>query len=194
MLGGLYISSDGSALGLRLRVVVLRMGHRIPRDYRVTTHVCLTARAFGADGVIVSDVVDTKLEETIRKVVRTWGGPFFIETGPPWRKVVEDWLARGGEVIHLTQYGMPLVDVVEVLRCSNRDKLIVVGAKKQPKEIYELATHNVSITNQPHSEVAALCLFLHFLWRGEELEKKFEGAKLKVIPQAKGKRVVRLVN
>ncbi|RLF15834.1 MAG: tRNA (cytidine(56)-2'-O)-methyltransferase, partial [Thermoprotei archaeon] len=51
--------------------MVLRMGHRIPRDQRITTHVCLTARAFGADGVIVSDVVDGKLEETVNKVVET---------------------------------------------------------------------------------------------------------------------------
>ena len=47
------------------QIVVLRLGHRIPRDLRVTTHVCLTARAFGADGLILADVVDTALEKTI---------------------------------------------------------------------------------------------------------------------------------
>ena len=173
-------------------VVVLRMGHRIPRDQRVTTHVCLTARAFGADGVIVSDVVDEKLEATIKKVVENWGGPFFIQTGPPWRRVVEDWLSRGGEVVHLTQYGLPVIDVIDEIRRSGKDKLVVVGAKKQPREIYELATYNVSVTSQPHSEVAALCMFLHLLWRGEEFKKEFQGARLKVIPQPKGKKVVRL--
>lgn len=177
-----------------MKVVVLRMGHRVPRDQRVTTHVCLTARAFGADGVIVSDVVDKALEKTIRKVVDTWGGPFFIETGPPWRKVVKEWLAGGGEVVHLTQYGMPLIDVIDEIRSSGKDKLVVVGAKKQPKEIYEAATYNVSITNQPHSEVAALCLFLHYLWEGAEFRREFEDAKLKVIPQARGKKVVRLTS
>ncbi len=175
-----------------MRVVVLRMGHRIPRDQRVTTHVCLTARAFGADGVIVSDVVDEKLEATIKKVVETWGGPFFIQTGPPWRKVVEDWLSRGGEVVHLTQYGLPIIDVIDEIRRSDKDKLVVVGAKKQPREIYELATYNISVTSQPHSEVAALCMFLHLLWRGEEFRREFQGARLKVIPQPRGKKVVRL--
>jgi len=175
-----------------LKVVVLRMGHRIPRDQRITTHVCLTARAFGADGVIVSDVMDKGLEETVRKVVETWGGTFFIETGPPWRKVVEEWLAKGGEVIHLTQYGIPLIDVIDEIRNSGRDKLIVVGAKKQPREIYEIATYNVSITNQPHSEVAALCLFLHYLWEGEEFRREFKGARLKIIPQARGKKVIKV--
>ncbi|RLF12904.1 MAG: tRNA (cytidine(56)-2'-O)-methyltransferase [Thermoprotei archaeon] len=168
------------------------MGHRISRDQRVTTHVCLTARAFGADGVIVSDIVDEKLETTIKKVVENWGGPFFIQTGLPWRRVVEDWLSQGGEVVHLTQYGLPVIDVVDEIRRSGKDKLVVVGAKKQPREIYELATYNVSVTSQPHSEVAALCMFLHLLWRGEEFKKEFQGARLKVIPQPKGKKVVRL--
>lgn len=175
-----------------MKVIVLRMGHRVPRDYRVTTHVCLTARAFGADGVIVSDVVDKKLEGTIKKVVEVWGGPFLIETGPPWRRVVEDWLDAGGEVIHLTQYGLPLIGLIDEVKKSRKDKLIVVGAKKQPREIYELATYNISVTNQPHSEVAALCLFLHYLWEGKEFEKEFTNAKLRVIPQSKGKKVIRL--
>ncbi|MCX8204240.1 MAG: tRNA (cytidine(56)-2'-O)-methyltransferase [Candidatus Nezhaarchaeota archaeon] len=175
-----------------MRVVVLRMGHRVPRDYRLTTHVCLTARAFGADGVVVSDVVDRKLEETIRKVVKTWGGPFFVETGVPWREVIKDWLVMDGEVVHLTQYGLPLVDIIDEVRKSRKDKLVVVGAKKQPREVYELATYNISVTNQPHSEVAALCLFLHYLWEGEEFKREFVGAKLKVIPQSRGKKVVRL--
>ncbi|HKM49849.1 MAG TPA: tRNA (cytidine(56)-2'-O)-methyltransferase, partial [Candidatus Bathyarchaeia archaeon] len=34
------------------------MGHRIHRDHRVTTHVCLTARALGANGVYVADTHD----------------------------------------------------------------------------------------------------------------------------------------
>mgnify|MGYP000058808932 CR=1 FL=1 len=174
------------------RVVVLRMGHRIPRDYRVTTHVCLTARAFGAEGVIVSDVVDERLEQTIAKVVETWGGSFFVKTGPPWRRVVDDWLSSGGEVIHLTQYGLPLPEVISKIKESQRDKLIVVGAKKQPREIYEVATYNVSVTTQPHSEVAALCLFLHYLFNGAEFYWEFKGARLKVIPQERGKKVIRL--
>ncbi|MEM4699390.1 MAG: tRNA (cytidine(56)-2'-O)-methyltransferase [Candidatus Nezhaarchaeales archaeon] len=152
----------------------------------------MTARAFGADGVIVSDVVDRKLEETIKKVVETWGGPFFIETGAPWQKVVRDWLAEGGEVIHLTQYGIPLIDIIDEVRKSKKDKLVVVGAKKQPREIYEVATYNISVTNQPHSEVAALCLFLHYLWEGEEFKREFMNARLKVIPQSRGKKVIRL--
>ncbi|MGI0148094.1 MAG: tRNA (cytidine(56)-2'-O)-methyltransferase, partial [Thermoplasmata archaeon] len=39
------------------RVTVLRLGHRPSRDKRVTTHVALVARAFGAAGILV-DVAD----------------------------------------------------------------------------------------------------------------------------------------
>jgi tRNA (cytidine56-2'-O)-methyltransferase len=32
-----------------MRVKVLRLGHRKKRDVRLTTHICLAARALGAD-------------------------------------------------------------------------------------------------------------------------------------------------
>ena len=36
------------------RISVLRLGHRIERDKRITSHLGLTARAFGADEIILS--------------------------------------------------------------------------------------------------------------------------------------------
>src|SRR5437660_3962212 len=67
------------------KVVILRMGHRVFRDSRVTTHVCLTARALGADGVIIADQEDKVVESTIREVARRFGGDFSIESGNLWR-------------------------------------------------------------------------------------------------------------
>ncbi|HZY47169.1 MAG TPA: tRNA (cytidine(56)-2'-O)-methyltransferase, partial [Candidatus Bathyarchaeia archaeon] len=58
------------------QVIVLRMGHRFFRDSRVTTHVCLTARALGANGVIIADKKDKTIEATITEVVRRFGGDF----------------------------------------------------------------------------------------------------------------------
>ena len=46
------------------RIEVLRWGHR-PRDYRLTTHVALTARALGASGLILADVEDKGVREKI---------------------------------------------------------------------------------------------------------------------------------
>ena len=42
------------------KVYVLRIGHRPGRDKRITTHVALVARAFGANGFILGDTCDDK--------------------------------------------------------------------------------------------------------------------------------------
>jgi tRNA (cytidine56-2'-O)-methyltransferase len=166
------------------------MGHRPQRDKRVTTHVALVARAFGADGLILADVRDERVEQSMRKVVELWGGDFFIISGVPWREAVDDWHAGGGMVVHLTMYGLPLDDVLPKLR--GKDLLIAIGAEKVPGEIFELADLNVAVGNQPHSEVAALAVLLDRLFGGAELKRHFNGAKLRIIPTEKGKRVQRL--
>jgi tRNA (cytidine56-2'-O)-methyltransferase len=69
--------------------------------------------------------------------------------------------------------------------------MIVVGAEKVPPEIYELADFNVAVTNQPHSEVAALAIALDRLQAilgKEALKTEFKG-KLEIIPSRKGKKV-----
>lgn len=169
------------------KIVVLRMGHRLDRDKRVTTHVGLVARAFGADGMILADTGDKGIEESIGKVIELWGGQFFVKTGLPWRKAVKDWRAEGGLVVHLTMYGLPLDEVLN--RVGGRDLLVVVGAKKMPAEIFDLADLNVAVGHQPHSEVAALAVFLDRVFNGSELKKEFKNGKLKIIPTEKSKKV-----
>ena len=60
-------------------ITVLRLDHRLGRDTRITTHVCLTARAFGADKVILSGEHDKHIIESAQKVVENWGGDFEVE-------------------------------------------------------------------------------------------------------------------
>ncbi|CAB50481.1 tRNA (cytidine(56)-2'-O)-methyltransferase [Pyrococcus abyssi] len=172
-------------------IVVLRLGHRPERDKRVTTHVALTARAFGADGIIiVSEEVDLKVKESVEDVVERWGGPFFVKFEKSWRKVMKEF---DGVKVHLTMYGIHIDDIIDELReklREGRDFMVIVGAEKVPREVYELADYNVAIGNQPHSEVAALAVFLDRLLEGKGLRKEFKGAKLKIIPQARGKMVV----
>ncbi|MCS7131321.1 MAG: tRNA (cytidine(56)-2'-O)-methyltransferase [Hadesarchaea archaeon] len=172
------------------KIVVLRMGHRPRRDKRVTTHVALVARAFGADGMVLADVRDERVERSVRRVVELWGGDFFVRSGVPWREVVEEWHASGGVVVHLTMYGLPLDDVLPKL--LGRDLLIAVGAEKVPGEIFELADLNVAVGNQPHSEVAALAVLLDRVFGGAELKRQFNGAKIRITPTGKGKKVQRL--
>jgi tRNA (cytidine56-2'-O)-methyltransferase len=182
----------GRQYGLTEQIVILRLGHRIPRDLRVTTHVCLTARAFGADGLILADVVDTALEKTILDVCQRFGGKFWIQMGKPWRQVVKEWKLRSGEVAHLTAYGMPLPEAMKAIRASPNPKLVVVGAEKVPGEMFEVATWNVAVTNQPISEVSALALFLDRYFEGKQFSMEFENAKVKIIPSARGKKVVNM--
>lgn len=164
-------------------ITVLRLGHRPGRDRRVTTHVALVARAFGADKVLVS-TRDVALERTVRAVVRKFGGSFAVETGVPWRGVLRSW---SGTVVHLTMYGEPIDDVLPEL--PRDDLLVIVGAEKVPRDVFERADRNVAVGNQPHSEVAALAVFLDRLLGGAGLRRELTG-RVRIVPSARGKTVV----
>jgi len=174
-----------------MAVYVLRLGHRADRDKRVTTHLFLAARAFGASGGMYSGRRDPSLEETVRNVASDWGGSFGLEFSESWRDAIKAW-KRSGAVVHLTMYGLPLRRVIRAIRDDPSDKLVVVGGAKVPGEVYALADWNVSVTSQPHSEVSALAVFLHELNEGRELDVAFEGGRLRVVPQEHGKRVEEL--
>ena len=176
-------------------VIVLRWGHRPQRDARLTTHVALTARALGASGLILSDEKDEKIKEIIEKVTKNWGGPFFFEIGTPWKKAVKNWKAKGGIVVHLTAYGenIQTSDALKRIMSSGKDILVIVGSQKVPREFFseEVSNFNVAIGNQPHSECASLAIFLDRLFEGKELTKSFDNAKVKIISQKSGKKIVR---
>ena len=175
---------------MQQRVQILRLGHRPQRDIRLTSHVCLISRAFGAEKIIIASNKDENVEKTILGVNRTWGGNFTVEFNPKWRSVIKSWHESGGEVIHLTMYGLPVDETIQSIGKSKKPKLIVVGAEKVPGEVYQLADYNIAIGNQPHSEAAALAVLLHELFEGKELGQEFPGAQRKIIPQEHGKKVV----
>ncbi len=168
----------------------MRYGHRPGRDKRITTHVALVARAFGANGFILTDVVDKKIMETIRKVEERWGGKLHVEMGVDHRRYMEKWKRENGIIVHLTMYGLHIDDVIDKIRNTNRDLLIVVGAEKVPRYFYDIADYNVAIGHQPHSEVAALAVFLDRLFEGRELHLSFPNAKVIIEPCAHGKKVI----
>ena len=164
-------------------ITILRLGHRVGRDKRVTTHVALAARAFGAGRILVS-ANDARLEATVREVVRRFGGDFVIETGIPWQRTLREW---PGPKVHLTMYGLPIDDVLPDI--PKDGLLVVVGAEKVPAAVFRLVDWNVAVGNQPHSEVAAVAVFLDRLLRGEGLRRKL-GGPLKIQPSARGKEVI----
>ena len=172
-------------------IYVLRLSHRRERDKRITTHVMLTARAFGAKGVFYSGDRDEKIEEKLRDVVERWGGPFEVKYEPDWLGFLKKWKKSGGFICHLTMYGLHVDDCIDEVP-RDRPVLVVVGSEKVLRIVYELADLNVAIGHQPHSEVAALAIFLDRFFGGEELRREFEGAKIKVLPCERGKKVIRL--
>jgi len=169
-----------------MKIWVLRLGHRKVRDQRITSHCGLVARAFGADGITYSGERDKNLEKSIRKVVENWGGSFEIKYEKNWRKLIKNWK---GKIAHLTMYGLPIQDKINEIRECKKDLLIIVGSEKVPGEVYDLSDWNVAFTNQPHSEVSALAVFLgeFFKWK---LKNKFEKGKIKIVPQQKGKKII----
>jgi len=170
------------------------MGHRFFRDSRVTTHVCLTARALGADGVVIADKEDKTVEATIREVARRFGGNFTIESGKPWRKTIRDWSDEGGKVVHLTAYGLRLPDVIQEINRSDGNLLVVVGSEKMPGEVFKLADWNVSVTNQPMSEVAALAVFLDWHLQHRAFDKAFRNGQVEIVPSSDQKLVRQIVS
>jgi tRNA (cytidine56-2'-O)-methyltransferase len=174
-----------------MKVSVLRIGHRLVRDDRITSHAVLVSRAFGSDKIYMTEV-DNSIKETLEQVVKRWGGgsDFGIEIIEDWKKMVKDWKKDCGKVVHLTMYGINIENAIGDLQKENK-VLVVIGAEKVPRELYELADYNVAIGNQPHSEIAALAIFLDRVFKGKQLKKDFKGAKLKIIPMAKGKMVVK---
>ena len=155
----------------------------------MTTHVCLTARALGADGVIIADQEDKVVESTIREMTSRFGGPFEINSGRPWRQMIKDWKADGGGIVHLTAYGLPLPKMIGEIQESKKDLLVVVGSEKMPGEVFTLADWNISVTSQPMSEIAALAVFLDWFNEHSEFVREFSEARIKIIPSKDRKEV-----
>jgi tRNA (cytidine56-2'-O)-methyltransferase len=169
-----------------MNITVLRLGHRPQRDKRLSTHLILCARALGAGKVIYSGDEDSRLEEGIKDTVDRWGGEFEIEYEVNWRRVIKQW---EGKIVHLTMYGLPLEEAAPIISECEEPLLVVVGGPKVPRDVYENATWNVSVTTQPHSEVSALALFMYLLEPEKALKHEFPGGSISITPSERGKDV-----
>lgn len=171
-------------------IVVLRYGHRLVRDYRVTSHCCLVARAFGAKKIIIAGDEDKSIIESVEDVSKRWGGGFRVEFTGSWRKTLAEFRKKGFFLVHLTMYGLQLQK--EEKRLGQKKKLlIVIGSQKVEKGVYEQSDANIAVTSQPHSEIAALAVALDRIQKGQELALRFPKAEISIVPQAKGKKVAK---
>jgi tRNA (cytidine56-2'-O)-methyltransferase len=165
-------------------ISILRIGHRPHRDKRITTHVALVGRAFGADSIFI-DTHDEKIEETIKSICNRFGGSFSIQTGVSPMNIIKNW---DGVIVHLTMYGETLSNSLKILK-NKENILIIIGSEKVPAQFYDLADINVSVSNQPHSEVAAVAIFLDRFTNQSWEHKTFHG-NMTIIPSKHGKKVV----
>ena len=174
---------------------VLRLGHRKGRDPRITTHLALVSRALGATKFLLAGDEDKELFENIASVNERFGGVMnceHVEGAMGWLRRFTQQDAGDGEpgvAVHLTMYGEPYRDVIPRIR-RDRPVVVVVGGSKVPSDVFEHAQYNVAVGNQPHSEVAALALFME-AWYGQGgTERHFPNARLVIEPSARGKSVV----
>ena len=168
-------------------IEIVRIGQRLVRDDRVTTHVALVSRAFGAERIFMTEV-NPDIKNTLEKINKTWGGDFVVEFIDKWKTIVKKKKEENFKIIHLSMYGESINHVQEKLQ-KEENLLVVVGAEKVPREIYELADYNIGVGSQPHSEISALAIFLDRIQNGVQFEKEFPNAKRKIIPTKNGKNV-----
>ena len=158
------------------RLEVLRLGYRKGRDPRITTHLALVARAMGADGFLLAGDEDKEMFENLNSVSDRFGGDLETKQVSGMGHLKKH-VANGGVAVHLTMYGEPFRKAIPKMR-RDRPLVIVVGGAKVPGDVYKICQHNVAVGNQPHSEVAALALFMD-AWFGESAtERNFDNARL----------------
>jgi tRNA (cytidine56-2'-O)-methyltransferase len=174
-----------------MKIEVLRLGHRPSRDKRITTHVCLVARAFGAEAVHIAGSRDEHLRTSVQKIVDAWGGSFSVNFALNPLGLLKEWKKTGGRVVHLTMYGLPLGEVKGKIESEDR-VLVVVGGEKVPWQYYQHSDFNVAVGNQPHSEVAALAILLDRLTNSLWESASFNNARIGIIPSSSGKTVIQL--
>ena len=171
-----------------MKIEVLRIGTRLVRDDRVTTHVTLVSRAFGASTIYMYDA-NPEINQTISKVNKMWGSDFKVEIIENWKDIIRLKKKESFKIVHLTMYGENINMVQDEIRKEEKI-LIIVGAEKVPREAYDMADYNIAIGNQPHSEISALAILLDRILQGQQLEKKYSGGEREIIPTKKGKNVI----
>lgn len=161
-------------------IELLRLGHRLPRDQRTTTHCGLAARALGAEKMWYTGDRDQEMEQGLQSLTQRFGGPFSASWIEDEYKLIEKKKKEGFAIIHLTMYGQDF----EKISVKDKKQLLVVGGEKVPPELYQKSTYNISIGNQPHSEVAAIALYLY---KNFGVKKDFKDAKVEIEPSARTK-------
>tara|TARA_B100001250_G_C19743292_1_gene764064 strand:+ start:733 stop:1302 length:570 start_codon:yes stop_codon:yes gene_type:complete len=171
-------------------IEVLRLGHRLGRDPRITTHLALVSRAMGADRFILAGDEDDKLFQNIESVNDRFGKALecsYEKSPMKFLREASDLESNNhSTIVHLTMYGEPFKEVIPSIP-RDKNVIVIVGGAKVPGEVFKISNYNVAVGNQPHSEVAALALFLDAWTEGEGFDRNFADPKLIISPSKTGK-------
>ena len=168
---------------------IIRLSHRAGRDPRMSTHLGLTARVFGASEYILCGDNDQAILDTLNDVKERFGGKMIARHEQSPLGFLRNFIAKGGTAVHLTMYGVPYQDAILELP-KDMPIAIVVGGAKVSREYYEMCQYNVAVGNQPHSEIAALAAFLERLNDGVSSPEEFTDGKLRINPSERGKDMI----
>jgi len=171
-----------------MKIEVLRIGQRLVRDDRVTTHVALVSRAFGVSKILMQEV-NPEIKKTLSEINKVWGGIFEVEIIDNWKKTLRSKKKDSFKIVHLTMYGESIDSVQDQIR-QEKQILVVVGAEKVPRDVYDLADYNVAVGNQPHSEISALAVLVDRVLQGKQFLKKHENAQREIVPVKRGKKAI----
>ena len=132
----------------------------------------------------------TTVPADMEKTVKEWGGHFEFKMAIPWSEILQK-MKNIVTIVHLTMYGENIENskVMKEIKKRGCDVLVIVGSRKVPAEFYSISDFNVAVGNQPHSEVAALSIFLDRYFEGTELLRTFERAQKRIIPSSRQKRL-----
>lgn len=171
-----------------MKIDIIRLSERGYRDLRITTHCALVARAWGAERIILSDDTDPQIGKSVDAISTQFGGTFKVEYEKKLLQRIKTMKKDGYMIVHLTMYGEKPGKQIPLIQ-KNKKVAVVIGSEKVEGDVYQLADYNIGITRQPHSEVAALAVFLHYLQEGKEEEMIFKNAKKIVEPNPRGKTI-----
>ena len=125
-----------------MKVNVLRLDHRLKRDTRITTHVCLTARAFGASKIYLAGEKDNKLMDNVRDTAKRFGGNFEIEYTDSYMGIINQWKKNGGKVV---QGEVTVLGFFDVIICPDHVRNLVEANGVFLRQSILFLTENVGV-------------------------------------------------
>ncbi|MBS8122191.1 tRNA (cytidine(56)-2'-O)-methyltransferase [Candidatus Vampirococcus lugosii] len=173
-----------------MNIKILKLDHRPLRDKRITTHCALVSRAFKANSFFYSGIQDKNIEKNVLEINNKFGSSFEINYTQKPYELVKKLKKEKYIIIHLTMYGENITKKIKEIK-NNKNILLIVGGPKVEHKYYEIANYNIGVTNQPHSEVAAIAMILYLI-DNKSIENKDYNSEIKIIPNNDNKNVINL--